>query len=418
MASSKKKSPPSTFDFEEFLSGGPESGMQTAVRAMLQSPEEVSEPLPGIKLIPDPRLIPAPELPARVVPFPGASESSIPVPSNPISTSDINLIPGINIVPAVNIGPGSTSKRIFPVRQMKLAQDAHSRAEQAVYQKLWENAKPFDDVSRTITIGFGEMGRLVGLSESNARINTRMLIAKLAIEEHASYNCERGTGRTYRVFTYQEILNRRKQAGLTRYQRRTLAVVFVDDTGQPINLTANPISGLKLTPGAVPNLTEGAGLKLEPASGIKLEAKPGLNLGPQFREEIKKTTTTSSIRTLLQTQLPSFDDEAGDQLWIACRHQVSDVTAEEVATLFAHKLPDAIRRGIENPVGFLLRAVARSCTPAAIGALRQRREDVQPSPEIDRKYWEDLLTNPDATEAMRNSAKEQLRLLDLSTQEE
>ena len=92
---------------------------------------------------------------------------------------------------------------------MKLAQDAHSRAEQAVYQKLWECAKPLDDISRLITIGFGEMGRLVGLSESNARINTRMLIAKLALEEHSTYDCERGTGRTYRVSTYQEILHRR-----------------------------------------------------------------------------------------------------------------------------------------------------------------------------------------------------------------
>ena len=63
---------------------------------------------------------------------------------------------------------------------MKLAQDAHTRAEQQVYEYLWQNAKTLDEVSRAITIGFGAMARMVRLSESNARINVRSLIAKLA----------------------------------------------------------------------------------------------------------------------------------------------------------------------------------------------------------------------------------------------
>ena len=64
-------------------------------------------------------------------------------------------------------------KRQFPIREMKLAQDAHTRAEQQVYEYLWQNARVLDDVSRTITIGFGAMARMVRLSESNARINVR-----------------------------------------------------------------------------------------------------------------------------------------------------------------------------------------------------------------------------------------------------
>ncbi len=178
-------------------------------------------------------------------------------------TADLKLDPRPILTPEVPLAPSSSLKRSFPVRQMKLAQDAHSRAEQAVYQRLWESAKPFDDISRVITIGFGGMARLVGLSESNARINTRSLISKLAIEEQGSYDCERGTGRTYRIFSYQEILNRRKEAGLTRYQRRTLAVVFVDEHDQPIDLSRKD-SGL--LPGL--NLLGDEGLKLKGAPGI------------------------------------------------------------------------------------------------------------------------------------------------------
>jgi hypothetical protein len=119
---------------------------------------------------------------------------------------------------------------------MKLPRDAHTRAEQQVYERLWESGRTLDDGSRSITIGFGAMARLVELSESNARINMRNLIAKLAVEEVAEYNCAQSVGRTYRILHTDEILRRRREAGLLWYMRRTLAVVFVNPaTGEPIH---------------------------------------------------------------------------------------------------------------------------------------------------------------------------------------
>jgi hypothetical protein len=124
---------------------------------------------------------------------------------------------------------------------MRHPSDAHTRAEQHVYERLWGAAQPYDEVSRAVTIGFGAMANLVGLSESNARINLRSLLAKLAVEEIGEYNCERSQGRTYRIFNEAEILRRRREAGLCWYMRRTLAVVFVDPaTGQPL-LKSKPL---------------------------------------------------------------------------------------------------------------------------------------------------------------------------------
>src|SRR5438067_1494938 len=124
------------------------------------------------------------------------------------------------------------------------ANTIHTRAEQQVYEYLWQNAKALDEVSRTITIGFGAMARMVRLSESNARINVRSLIAKLALQEFRDYNCEKSLGRTYRIFNYSEILKRRREAGLLWYMRRTLAVVFVNPSnGQPLDI------GLRKPPG-------------------------------------------------------------------------------------------------------------------------------------------------------------------------
>jgi hypothetical protein len=158
-------------------------------------------------------------------------------------TSGAILIPDSIIDPPPKLDPGPKvipvaaggEKRRFPIREMKEPRDAHTRAEQQVYERLWENGKAMEDGSRSITIGFGAMARLVGLSESNARINMRSLIAKLAIEELAEYNCAQSVGRTYRILNYDEIMRRRRAAGLLWYMRRTLAVVFVDTaTGEPI----------------------------------------------------------------------------------------------------------------------------------------------------------------------------------------
>lgn len=167
-----------------------------------------------------------------------------------------------NLIPPATLGPVKTfasapnlisgpKKREFAVRPAHLVEDGHSRAEQQVYAILWENATPLDAISRLITLGFASMGKLTGLSESNARINLRSLIQKLAIEEHTTYDCAASQGRTYRIYDPAEILRRRHEAGLRWVMRRTLAVVFVDpQTKLPLftKTGSKPGAGLNLTP--------------------------------------------------------------------------------------------------------------------------------------------------------------------------
>ena len=94
------------------------------------------------------------------------------------------------------------------------------------------------------------MGKLTGLSESNARINLRSLIQKLAIDEHTTYDCAASQGRTYRLYQPAEILRRRHQAGLSWVMRRTLAVVFADpQTKLPLFTKTGSISGAGLNLG-------------------------------------------------------------------------------------------------------------------------------------------------------------------------
>jgi hypothetical protein len=302
--------------------------------------------------------------------------------SQPETNSGINLTdvpppPGINLRPEI---PGA---RHFPIRQMKSPEDAHSRAEQQVYESLWRNGQPADDGSRVITIGFGEMAKLVRLSESNARINVRSLIAKLAIEESGAYNCERSVGRTYRIFDSAGILRRRRQAGLLWYMRRTLAVVFVDPvTGQPIDLGVKRPRPKRSRTEPGPNLTASPGPKLPDDSAV-YEALA--RYGPVDHSAVAR------LRTATARICPDFTDEE--------------------LVHFIRLKGDFIQKRKEflaSPIGFLLTAVPKCFAGEDFEAYRKARRDEEE--EIRRWYREQqaILEDPNSSEEDRKWAEKVL----------
>lgn len=220
----------------------PEAGLTLAAATITgagSGPTRARTLVPGLSLTPPPELAPTPN-------------SAITVLSPEPNSPPLSIVrPGINTAgeafptPPLTLSPGPL-KRQFAVRPAHLVEDGHSRAEQQVYQSLWDNATPHDDISRLITLGFASLGKLAGLSESNARINLRSLLQKLALDEHTTYNCATSQGRTYRIYHPAEVLRRRDAAGLRWVMRRTLAVVFVDPQTKLPLFTK---TGSHLTPG-------------------------------------------------------------------------------------------------------------------------------------------------------------------------
>jgi hypothetical protein len=286
------------------------------------------------------------------------------------------------------------------IRQATLAQDGHSLGEQALYESLWERAQPFDKDGRIITIGYRQMSQVARMTVNNCKANIFSLIDKLAVEEVAAFTFSQG--RTYKVFSYTAILQRRKAAGLIYYVK-SRGVTFVDPERGNRQI-GTPEPG---TPElGIPRL----GAPEEGGSGTPLSGELGAPHSDTYlnRQEARNSfsNSTTTVRSLLQTQLPTFDNAAVDQLWTDCRLQVPDVSAEEIDWLFGWKLPESRARGIENPNGFLLRAVARSCTPAAINAMRQGREsakEIQMNNTVDsntQSIEEDLAAVEKILEAM------------------
>jgi hypothetical protein len=116
-------------------------------------------------------------------------------------------------------------------------EDGHSLAEEAVYEAMYREGKPYRGDSRILTIGLRTLAELSRMAYSNCKANVRSLVAKLALDELPGFSYT--DGRTYIIYSRDEILRRRRAAGLT-HVLRTRGVAFVDRTGATI--TSAPVS--------------------------------------------------------------------------------------------------------------------------------------------------------------------------------
>ena len=177
----------------------------------------------------------------------GSSQAAaIAPPIIPIIPEPRNLTPQASItdtLPVIDTQQWNHPKQATGFGNKKLyrcilAQDGHSHTEEALYQVLWRSGKQESDDTRLTVMGYGEMSKRVRLSFNNTKAACHRLIAKLAIEETAREVSDRRQGKTYRVFSYRAILDRRKASGMD-WVIRNKGVEFVTPSGkgQP------PISG-------------------------------------------------------------------------------------------------------------------------------------------------------------------------------
>lgn len=108
--------------------------------------------------------------------------------------------------------------------------------EERVYQALW-HARESDGVlwekkkTRIFSLGYDRIARLARLNEKSVRALLRKLIAKKILEVVAAENSAARTGRTYRIFSQDEILERQRAANLLYVVKNGRAVEFVYPAG-------------------------------------------------------------------------------------------------------------------------------------------------------------------------------------------
>jgi len=288
--------------------------------------------------------------------------------ATPTPTPSPVVLPLVKTSPAV-LGP-VTSR---PIHFCATAQDGHSPTEHLIYTTMWNLGRPESPdagASRLVQMSQPELARRVGLTERNLRIAIIRLITKLAMEEVSGFTRDTKAPRVYRVFSEQEILRRRREAGLLWAVRRK-GVQFVAPTG---DITAPAIS-----------------------APVVLPPRPTDALPPAFTAALKEVTPEVSVAFIAR-------------LWREAKQQVPDCTAEEAAQL-VREFIEPLRLSLKPEVILqkLLTDWGELVSPSRLGAWREARrrtrEDLSRVAEENRQYWEAIAADPSASEADRDLAR-------------
>jgi len=279
-------------------------------------------------------------------------------------------------------------ERIF---RATLVQHGHSPAEQILYQAMWNHGSSLSDGSRQITAGYRELGYMTNLNDKTVKYNLQRLERKLAIRVTAAEHTATRTGRTYQVFSYEQILPRRNQAGMV-WVRKTKGVEFISIAGSqhPSSVIAPTVvastSGrtreapLDRSQGAatiVPlNTPETVDTTTTESGGLHT-TQLGSSLGnkaPQPSSSSLPTFVTPlDLVKAMSRMFPAIDQLAVQTLWRECRSRAADCTADEVLFFVEDKLPIARNGKIQNPVGFILTSVPRCFEGHTFASFREAK---------------------------------------------
>jgi hypothetical protein len=260
--------------------------------------------------------------------------SSRPVPSLPTGKADTL--------------DGSLVGRQQKIRRAVVAQDGHSSGEQLLYLSLWNAARPESPDTRMISIGYNGMSSLCKLERSNCKKNVQSLIEKLALEVTKAHETASSIGTTYRIFSYGEILRRRKAAGLI-WVIRTSGVRFVRPMGD------SPTPPVRNSPTGSMSESPTGSVSNTPIPPVCETPTP---LGKE-RKILERPSSSSAVIYEALSKFGSVDDDVLHRLTQSCRQSAPDCTDEEIIHFIREK-GSMVRTGrISNPIGFLLTAVPK-----------------------------------------------------------
>ncbi len=247
------------------------------------------------------------------------------------------------------------------IRKCVLAQDAHSQGEDALFSAMWNAAKPYaaDPAgSRTLRIGYAELAQKSRMHRSNIRINIAGLRAKLAIEVLDEHDSRDVMPRLYRLYSYKEILERRKAAGL-EYVIRKKSVVFVTETGEIVALPGFPKIGVRKTQ----------------KQSIPSRAQKSDDLPAHEERAEQLDLDVRQISEALSKHWP-VDEAAAQQLLRQCRSVRRDAEIGEIVFFINEKLQIALtNKNIKNPTGLILATVPQCFEGGTFQDFRRRRNE-------------------------------------------
>jgi len=298
------------------------------------------------------------------------------------------------------------------VKRIRLAQDALSPAEEAVYDTLWgvrAGSRDERENYRIAQAGYDYLMKRTRLSKKTIQRTVDRLIDKgfIAIDKPA--DIYQRTSTVYRVFTYRAVLDHQVQRGRFYVAKIGPGLVYVREMATPSNLTT--VVESNMTTGV--NTTTVTGVNLDQTTVVKMTT---LKIEQNTLEQSSSSSEIRELKTCLEQYLGPVDDDATRQLLALCRRRAPDCTVEEISYFVAYKMRSV--NGIHNPVGFILTAVPRHFENNAHSSVRALlREEVarrRRNWEDEYRYWQAMAADPRNPEPERRQAEEVLRSLENS----
>lgn len=303
---------------------------------------------------------------------------------------------------AVNGGRGYEAKR---VQRVAVAQQSMSLGEERVYQALW-HARPIDGITqvsrrvKAFALGYDKLARLTRLNEKSIRDIIPKLVEKKILEIVRKEDSWSRTGRTYHIYSYEEILDRQRAADLTYVVKNGRAVEFVRAT-----VGETPTEGETPTVPDTPTGTVG-----HTGGGTVGHTTTPLVITSQA------TSQTSSVVREALTHYTQVDDAAIRRIVAACRAHAPDCTEAEIAHFVHEKSVLVTMRGstIKNPMGHFIATVPACFEGETFRLFRQAQMPAaSPEPVDDEaREWgrqhESDLSDPNVPEEIKQVIRKAL----------
>lgn len=266
-------------------------------------------------------------------------------------------------------------------------QEAHTPGEQAVLTGLYRLGKNprfgqvLPDGSFRVSVSLVELGRQIAMHETNVRVNIRNLTEKLAIEQVRPEDKKQQSAREYRVYTFKQILERRREAGLEWVVKgRGVRFVSQDEAVKALPSDSLP-SDYLFANESLPSEAPG-GVGSESLELLGSETLGPIYIGKELGISSRKnTSSTNRVDARLVSLIRSYglipDDQLLQRMNDACNMIAEQgtgiqATADEVLYFTNQKLR-AIQRmsNVRNPLALLATIVPKCFEGESFQAYRE-----------------------------------------------
>ena len=272
-----------------------------------------------------------------------------------------------------------------------LVQDAHTPGEDKLLAAMSRLAKRrgrlLNDGSVLLAASMDELAEVASMHRTNIRNNLKGLIEKLAIDVTRDRDVHLQAPRAYRIFTYRQILDRRRAAGMEWVvKNRGIAFVPTEEADKALRGESlrSDSCGFDELLGSEPLPEEGS----ESLQTLRSETLP-LPLIGITSVGTGGQPSSSAVAVPLIREFGFIDDDAIALLIRKCRENAPDATEEEIAELGALQARRIRQmRGVDNPIGLLISQAAK-CFKGEPFAM-YRREKAEQARRLQHLYDQGL----------------------------